>query len=94
MVFVDPKWQDLEETVMYLESHPTIAKGIAKRQRETYVSGGYLSVASEVCYWISMIRGWSKVAKVSGQEWQDEHGGDGMRWETFSLKGSLDKNAV
>lgn len=94
IVFVDPKWDDLEETVMYLEKHPSIAKEIAKRQRETFVKDGYLSISSEVCYWRALIRAWSKVAKYNEREWTDEDGGIGMRWETFMLKGTMDKTAV
>jgi hypothetical protein len=94
IVFVDPKWNDLEETIMYFERHPTIAKQIARKQREMFVEDGYLSTASEVCYWRALIRGWHKVAKYNEEDWKDAEGGIGMRWETFMLKGTMDKTAV
>lgn len=94
IIFVDPKWQDLEETVKYLETHQNIAQSIANNQREMFVTSGYLSLASEVCYWRALIRGWSYVAKVRDEDWKDQDGGDGMRWETFSLKGTMDKTAI
>jgi hypothetical protein len=52
---------------------------------------GYLSPAAEACYWRSLIRGWSSVAKTDSNEkwgnWEDDgpENGEGMRWETFSL---------
>lgn len=79
---------------MYLEAHQDVAQGIAQRQRATFVKAGYLSPASEVCYWRALIRGWNSVAKIKEEDWKDTDGGDGMRWETFSLKGTMDKNAV
>ncbi len=42
-VFVAPDWSDLEDTVAWLEEHPTVAEGIAKRQRELFVGRGYIS---------------------------------------------------
>ncbi|KAF7549905.1 hypothetical protein G7046_g8188 [Stylonectria norvegica] len=79
MVFVSPDWSDLEATVQWLEQHPDIAAGIARRQRALYAENGYLSPAAEVCYWRALIRGWSKVAKPVGQEWHVE----GMSFEEF-----------
>lgn len=53
------------------------------------VKKGYLSEASEVCYWRSLVRGWSSVARVDEEEWGswDDEGRDvrGVRWEEFSL---------
>lgn len=79
---------------MYLEDHQSIAKAIAKRQRDTMVGGGYLSPASNACYWRALIKAWSKVAKVNEADWKDSDGGLGMRWETFTLQKTLDKFAV
>ncbi|KAI1325590.1 glycosyl transferase family 90-domain-containing protein [Xylariaceae sp. FL0255] len=60
-VFVSPDWSDLESTVRWLEDHPEVAKGIARRQRDMFVGEWYLSPAAEVCYWRALIRAWSSV---------------------------------
>ncbi|CZT44505.1 uncharacterized protein RSE6_04679 [Rhynchosporium secalis] len=83
IVFVDPHWADLEQTVMWLRAHPSVAEGIAERQRELVESRGILSAAAETCYWRSLIRGWSEVAIPEASAWKDV--GEGVRWETFSL---------
>jgi hypothetical protein len=90
IIFVDHEWNDLEETVLWLQANPDIAKGIAKRQREIVVDAGYLSPAAEACYWRSLIRGWSEVAQIDEKEWgawdaEGPENGEGIRWETFSL---------
>ena len=60
-----------------------VAKGIAERQREMMVGGGYLSEGAEACYWRSLIRGWARMVRVPDMsEW-----GEGIRWETFVLLG-------
>jgi len=90
VVFVDPDWKDLEQTVAWLQVHPEIAEGIARRQREMVSEAGYSSRAAEVCYWRSLIRGWHQVARPNETEWgpMDVEGienGEGMRFETYSL---------
>lgn len=75
---------------MWLEAHPDVAEGIAKRQRKMMVEAGYLSQASEVCYWRSLIRGWNQVVEIDEEVWgkwdgQGVENGEGIRWETFSL---------
>jgi hypothetical protein len=97
VVFVDPEWKDLEKTVMWLEAHPDVAEGIAKRQRKMMVEAGYLSQASEVCYWRSLIRGWSQVVEIDEEVWgkwdgQGVENGEGIKWETFSLTGKANWN--
>ncbi|KAH1491547.1 hypothetical protein LV164_008173 [Aspergillus fumigatus] len=84
LVMVSPDWSDLEATIAWLEDHPTMAEGIADRQRQLFHDGGYHSPAAEACYWRALIRGWSKVAEPEGREWS-EH--EGVRWELFSLGG-------
>lgn len=85
IIFVDALWADLEATVQWLEENPKVAEGIAKRQREMFV--GYMTTAAEVCYWRSLIRAWASVAVVEDESiWRDKDGGEGMRWETFSLR--------
>jgi hypothetical protein len=79
MVFVASDWSDLEETVRWLEDHQDVAAGIARRQRETYHGGGYLSPAAEVCYWRALLRGWSEVARPVGEKWDQP----GMPFEEF-----------
>ncbi|KAI0012561.1 hypothetical protein F4779DRAFT_633365 [Xylariaceae sp. FL0662B] len=82
IVFVAPDWSDLEATVTWLERHPQIAEGIARRQRELFDGGGYFSPAAEMCYWRALIRGWSTVAKTDGQGFEDL---EAVPWEEFSL---------
>jgi hypothetical protein len=86
IIFISPDWSDLEATVEWLRANPEIAEGIAERQRDV-VRKGYLSEASEVCYWRSRVRGWSSVVRVDEQEWGswDDEGSRGLRWEEFSL---------
>lgn len=69
MIFLASDWSDLEELVVWLEKHPAVAAGVARRQRETYYGGGYLSPAAEVCYWRSLLRGWAEVARPVGEHW-------------------------
>ncbi|OLN85992.1 O-glucosyltransferase rumi-like protein [Colletotrichum chlorophyti] len=81
VVFVRPDWSDLEATIQWLEGHPEVARGIARRQREKFAGQGYLSPGAEVCYWRSLIRGWSTVVR------SDEDGlGDGVSFEEFTVK--------
>ncbi|KAH8887757.1 hypothetical protein GQ53DRAFT_267911 [Thozetella sp. PMI_491] len=82
ILFVAPDWSDLEETVAWLEDHPEVAEGIARRQRELFVDGGYFSPAAEVCYWRAMIRGWAQVARTEGEGWDSAQG---VTFEAFSL---------
>ncbi|KAK1750851.1 lactation elevated protein 1 [Echria macrotheca] len=82
IVFVARDWSDLEDTVSWLEEHPAVAEGIARRQRELFVGGGYFSQAAEACYWRALVRGWAKVAETDGQGWEDE---EGMTFEAFVL---------
>ncbi|KAI0885761.1 uncharacterized protein GGS22DRAFT_134236 [Annulohypoxylon maeteangense] len=83
IVFVSPDWTDLESTIEWLERHPRVAEGIARRQRELFDGGGYFSGAAETCYWRALIRGWSRVVRVDEREFA---GLEEMAWEEFSLK--------
>lgn len=83
LVFVAPDWGDLEETVAWLEAHPEVAAGIARRQRETFVGGGYFSPAAETCYWRALIRGWGQVVRVDEGDLAEL--GTGQTFETFAL---------
>ncbi|KAI0533182.1 glycosyl transferase family 90-domain-containing protein [Xylaria digitata] len=80
-VFVAPDWSDLDTTVSWLEEHPDVAEGIAKRQRDLFVGKGYTSPAMETCYWRALIRGWSQVVRL-GEGWENT---DGVSWEEYSL---------
>jgi hypothetical protein len=86
IVFVAPDWSDLGETVAWLEEHPDIAEGIARRQRDMFVGGGYFSPAAETCYWRAMVRGWAKMARTEGQGWEDT---EGITFEAFSLTNTV-----
>lgn len=83
IVFVAPDWSDLEETVVWLEAHPDVAAGIARRQRETFVEGGYHSPAAETCYWRALIRGWNQVVRIDEGVLADM--GEGQTFEAFVL---------
>ncbi|KAK3331920.1 hypothetical protein B0T19DRAFT_397740 [Cercophora scortea] len=82
IVFVAPDWSDLGDTVAWLEAHPKVAEGIARRQRELFVGGGYFSPAAEACYWRALVRGWAKMARVDEEEWA---GTEGVTFEAFAL---------
>ncbi|KAI1361980.1 glycosyl transferase family 90-domain-containing protein [Xylaria arbuscula] len=82
-VFVAPDWSDLEDTIAYLEDHPHIARGIAKRQRDLFVGKGYASPAMETCYWRALLRGWSSVVRLE-PGWEEEEV-ESVRWEEFSI---------
>lgn len=90
IIFISPDWTDLEATIAWLRANPTVAEGIADRQREV-VRRGIFSEAAEVCYWRALVSGWADVARIDEKEWgswQDEDEGvRGVRWETFSLTG-------
>jgi len=77
--------------ITYLRANPAIADGIAQRQRELYVNGGYLSMAAETCYWRGLFHGWSGVAMIPAEAEEGSWGNSteikGMRWETFALTG-------
>lgn len=83
IVFVAPDWSDLEATVAWLEAHPQVAEGIARRQRELFAGGGYFSPAAEACYWRALLRGWAKVSRENDDD-DDELG---RTFEDFSLSG-------
>ncbi|KAK0615013.1 glycosyl transferase family 90-domain-containing protein [Bombardia bombarda] len=86
IVFVAPDWSDLEDTVAWLEAHPQVAEGIARRQRELFVGGGYFSPAAETCYWRALLCGWASMARPEGGDWVDGKDGElGVPFETFSL---------
>nr|CAD79685.1 hypothetical protein [Neurospora crassa] len=71
IVFVSPDWSDLEDTIHWLEEHPKVAEGIARRQRELFVGGGYFSPAAEACYWRELVRGWAKMARPEKGEFEE-----------------------
>jgi hypothetical protein len=86
IVFVEPDWSDLGDTVAWLEANPEVAEGIARRQRELFVGGGYFSPAAETCYWRALVRGWAKTALTEGEGWEDT---EGTTFETFSLTNTV-----
>lgn len=84
-----PDWSDLEAVIAFFNSEENhiLAEGIARRQRELFVGGGYFGTGADACYWRALVRGWSQVAKVKKEDdgaWED---GEGMRWETFAVTG-------
>lgn len=82
-VFVRPDWSDLEAVVEWLEAHPREAEGIARRQRDVFVGGGYFSPAAETCYWRALVRAWSEV--VRWEEAEVRELGEGQTFEAFVL---------
>ncbi|KAI0481157.1 hypothetical protein GGR56DRAFT_672195 [Xylariaceae sp. FL0804] len=85
-VFVAPDWSDLGAAVRWLDDHPDVAEGIARRQRELFVGGGYLGPAAEACYWRALIRGWSSVVRLDddGEGWDDDELGES--WELYAMR--------
>ncbi|AEO59270.1 hypothetical protein MYCTH_2307437 [Thermothelomyces thermophilus ATCC 42464] len=86
IVFVAPDWSDLGATVAWLEENPEIAEGIARRQRDLFVGGGYFSPAAETCYWRALVRGWAEMARTEGQGWEET---EGISFEAFSLTNTV-----
>ncbi|KAK3402003.1 hypothetical protein B0T20DRAFT_403164 [Sordaria brevicollis] len=86
IVFVAPDWSDLEDTIHWLEDHPQVAEGIARRQRELFMGGGYFSPAAEACYWRELVRGWAKMARPVKGEFEDL----GVPYEEFVLSNGWD----
>lgn len=86
IVFVSPDWSDLEDTIHWLEDHPKVAEGIARRQRELFAGGGYFSPAAEACYWRELVRGWAKMARPEKGEFEDL----GVPYEEFVLSNGWD----
>lgn len=86
IVFVSPDWSNLEDTIHWLEEHPKVAEGIARRQRELFVGGGYFSPAAEVCYWRELVRGWAKMARPEKGEFEEL----GVPYEEFVLSNGWD----
>ncbi|CAK7199652.1 hypothetical protein SEUCBS139899_002335 [Sporothrix eucalyptigena] len=84
LVFVAPDWSNLGATVRWMERHPDVAAGIARRQRDLFGSHpggrGYLSSAAEVCYWRALLNGWKQVV-----QYNDTEVGEGIPWEVFAL---------
>lgn len=85
IVFVRPDWSDLEEVILWLEAHPGVGEGIARRQRATFAGGGYYSPAAEACYWRALVRGWSEVVRVDEGRLEGVAAGDGQTFEAFVL---------
>ncbi|KAI9167742.1 O-glucosyltransferase-like protein [Paramyrothecium foliicola] len=84
-VFVAGDWSDLPATVRWLEDNPLVAAGLARRQKETFTRGGYMTSAAEVCYWRALLKGWSQVARPIGDGWKQT----GVRFEEFVTVGEL-----
>jgi hypothetical protein len=80
-VFVRHDWNDLEDTISWLNSNPRIGERIAQNQRSLMVDAGYLSQAADACYWRALIRAWSEKARITpGHE---DYWSKGTRWETW-----------
>jgi hypothetical protein len=90
IVFIAPDWSDLHATVEWLQEHQDVAAGIARRQRQTYHGGGYLSPAAEACYWRALLRGWAEVAQPVGEEWE----ATGVPFEEYISGGERDNQRV
>jgi hypothetical protein len=81
-IYLDRSFSNLEATILFLQSHPDVAKHLARNQRDTVVGGGYLSPAAGTCYWRALIMGWASVAVVD-VSWGDEVG---ERYEEWILR--------
>lgn len=81
VVFVQPDWSDLEDTIAWLRENEGVAEGIARRGREVVTRGGYFSEAAEACYWRGLVTGWGSVAG----RWEGEEEVEGVRWEEWSV---------
>ncbi|KAF2744497.1 hypothetical protein M011DRAFT_449127 [Sporormia fimetaria CBS 119925] len=81
-VYVDPKFEMLEDVVMFLRRNPEVAETLARNLRQSGVGTGFLGPAAEVCYWRALIRGWASVVRT-GETWGDEVG---VRYEEWILR--------
>ena len=81
-IYVSPKFDDLEEIVMFLRAHPRVARQIARNQREVVRKQRYLGSAAETCYWRALIRASASVLRA-GAGWREEIG---ERYETWLLR--------
>jgi hypothetical protein len=86
-IFVAGDWSDLNATIYWLEENPAAAAGLARRQRDMFAGGGYMSPAAEACYWRSLLRGWAKVVRPIGEGWEKP----GKPFEEFATEGVLIK---
>ncbi|KAI9694339.1 MAG: hypothetical protein M1820_008987 [Bogoriella megaspora] len=94
-IFVAHDWSDLEAVIQWLRDHADVAAGIANRQRDSVVHGGYLSQAAEACYWRALIRGWASVADVEiGNAEGQWNASEGIRFEQYLVRGKLDESSV
>lgn len=81
-IYVSPKFDDLEEIVMFLRAHPQVARKIAQNQRAVVMKQRYLGSAAETCYWRALIRASTSVLGA-GAGWREEIG---ERYETWLLR--------
>jgi hypothetical protein len=82
-IYVNSDFANLEKLIVFLRTHPHVARRIARNQRDDLAKGEYLSLAAETCYWRALIRGWHSVATVDEDDWR---GLEGERYETWLLK--------
>ncbi|KAK4702676.1 hypothetical protein P7C70_g3546, partial [Phenoliferia sp. Uapishka_3] len=75
-------WEELPETMEFLEGNPERAKLIAENARRT-LAGRYLTPASTACYWRRMLVEYAKTQKFKPQI------GDGKDYESFMLMGRM-----
>lgn len=81
-IYINPSFSNLEDTILFLQANPDVAKHLAQNQRDSVIREGYLSPAAETCYWRALIKGWASVAVVD-EGWGSNFG---QRYEEWILR--------
>lgn len=81
-IYLNPSFDNLEATVLFLQKNPDVAKHLARNQQDSVIRTGHLSPAAETCYWRALIKGWASVA-VLDEGWGNN---TGERYEEWILR--------
>merc|ERR1711939_797917 len=71
-VEVERSFENLEETILWLQQYDGRANNIAQNSVQTFRER-YLTPAAEACYWRKLIHGWASVS-WEPHFWKDENG--------------------
>ena len=90
-VLVKRDFSDLEQTIMKLQKDDQRAARIADNSLKTFAKK-YLTLAAEVCYWRTLIRGWAE-ASFEPTPWEIKNGTQqwrGVAVESYLLERRLE----
>ncbi|KAJ5227218.1 CAZyme family GT90 [Penicillium citrinum] len=87
-VEVERDWSDLEEKMLWLESHDADARRIADNNVKVFRER-YLTQSAEVCYWRRLIREWAAASNFEPEFYKKDESGNqvwrGLSFESFML---------